>query len=159
MLDGLQNPANLGLVLRSLCAAGVAGIILPKRGCAPLNPLAIKASAGVAFKAPIWICDSAEEAAELLIKAGFDLLGLRGRGEESLYESTWVGKTVWVLGNESEGISPEVIPYIKRWVYLPMTSGVESLNAAVAGSIVAFELARQRQSKTYKMSTELSVEI
>ena len=150
LLDGVQTPANLGMVLRSLCAAGVEGVVLPQRGCAPLNPLAVKASAGVAIKAPVWSCETALEAAEQLSKLGAPLFGLRGDDATCLFNAppalTAPGEPphVWVLGNESEGVSAEVGEHISAWVSIPMEAGVESLNAAVAASVVAFELARQR---------------
>ena len=148
LLDGLNTPGNLGMTIRGLCAANVAGIILPQRGCAPLNPLAIKASAGVALRAPIWFCDTAEHAAHLLIDHNARLHGLSADGETNLYERDAQRNTaiieVWVLGNESAGISEAVRPLISEWVHLPMSGEVESLNAAVAASVVAFELDRQR---------------
>ena len=147
LLDGLTTPSNVGMTIRSLCAAGVAGIILPHRGSAPLNPLAIKASAGVALKAPIWTCTTAENAAQQFYREGIPLYGLSGRGERTLYappQDGWPYPAVWVLGNESVGVSEDVSSYISDWVNLPMSSQVESLNAAVAASVVAFELRRQR---------------
>ena len=150
LLDGLNTPANLGMTIRGLCAANVAGIILPQRGSAPLNPLAIKASAGIALRAPIWFCDNADLAVSLLIEHNARLHGLSADGELSLYERDPQRDTgvieVWVLGNESAGISDSIRPLISEWVRLPMSREVESLNAAVAASVVAFELDRQRSS-------------
>jgi 23S rRNA (guanosine2251-2'-O)-methyltransferase len=143
LLDGVQTPANLGMILRSLCAAGVEGVILPRRGCAPLNPLAVKASAGVALKAPVWSCETALEAAEALRALGLSLFGLRGEEARCLYTELTEASGVWVLGNESEGVSAEVSAQITAWASIPMTGGVESLNAAVAASVVAFELTRR----------------
>lgn len=157
LLDGVQTPANLGMILRSLCAAGVEGVILPKRGCAPLNPLAIKASAGVAIKAPVWGCETAHEAAEALSQLGLPLFGLRGEGAQCLFtelsgdeHTNALTRGVWVLGNESEGVSAEVGALITTWVSLPMEAGVESLNAAVAASVVSFELTRRRLAQKAK---------
>ena len=144
LLDGLNTPANLGMLIRSVWAAGAAGIILPKYGCAPLNPLAVKASAGVAIHAPIWTCQSSEEAVNLLKGIEIPIYGLAGESTYSLYDQQWPQRSVWVVGNESHGMSSVVRAALERSVSLPMLNAVESLNAAVATSIVAFELGRQR---------------
>ena len=144
LLDGLNTPANLGLLIRSVWAAGAAGIILPKQGCAPLNPLAVKASAGVAIHAPIWTCHSAEEAVLLLTQQNIPIYGLAGEAKTTLFERQWPLQSVWVVGNETTGMSQEVRTQLTESVALPMDNQVESLNAAVATSIVAFELLRQR---------------
>lgn len=144
LLDGVQTPANLGMILRSLCASGVTAVILPRRGCAPLNPLAVKASAGVALKAPVWHCETAFEAAQVLSKLGIKLYGLRGDEASCLYTQVTDSDGAWVLGNESAGVSDDVGTLITDWVSIPMNTGVESLNAAVAASVVAFELTRRR---------------
>ena len=146
LLDGLNTPANLGMLIRSVWAAGAAGIILPKSGCAPLNPLAVKASAGVAIHAPIWTCQSSEDAVTLLKAIEIPIYGLAGGSNCSLYDQTWPQRSVWVVGNESHGISSVVRSALSQAVSLPMLNTVESLNAAVATSIVAFELGRQRLS-------------
>ena len=145
LLDGLNTPANLGLLVRSVWAAGAAGVILPKRGCAPLNPLAIKASAGVAIHAPIWTCQSALDAIKLLLEHRLPVFGLAGEAPQSLYSTESPQRSVWVVGNESQGMSDAVRKRLTSSLSLPMHNEVESLNAAVATSIVAFELLRQRQ--------------
>ena len=153
LTDGIQNPSNLGLLIRTLCATNLTALVVPKARNTPLNPLVIKASAGVAFKAPIWQVDHALNAAHTLKQKGYHLFGLRGYEATDLYdwsqerlkdfkEESKPQKRVWVLGNETEGISKELEPLIDTWVSLPMSRHVESLNVAVAGSIVAYELYR-----------------
>lgn len=144
LLDGLTTPANVGMVIRSAWASGAAGIILPREGCAPLNPLAVKASAGVAIHAAVLSCQSALEATELLIEHKIPIFGLAGEASRSLYEATWPQRAAWVIGNESEGMSAAVRERLTESVSLPMAGQVESLNAAAAASVVAFELCRQR---------------
>ena len=145
LIDGLNTPANLGLLIRSVWAAGAGGIIIPRKGCAPLNPLAVKASAGVAIHAPIWTCETTLEAVKLLQKAQIPIYGLVGEAPYSLYENTWPQKAVWIVGNETAGISQAIRTELNEQISLPMLNQVESLNAAVATSIVAFELLRQRK--------------
>ena len=156
LVDGVQNPSNLGLLIRTLCAANLQALIVPQVKNSSLNPLVIKASAGVAFKAPIWHIQHSVQAAEILKNQGYTLYGLRGVEADPFYawsaqrlldfqNHAQVHKRVWVLGNESEGISQELTPYIDRWITLPMMRQVESLNVAVAGSIVAYEMLRIAQ--------------
>jgi 23S rRNA (guanosine2251-2'-O)-methyltransferase len=153
LVDGIQNPSNLGLLIRTLCATSLTALIVPKSKNTPLNPLVIKASAGFAFKAPIWQIDHALNAAQILKQQGYTLCGLRGYDADDLYEWSQQRlqdfthhpqpqKRVWVLGNETDGISRELEPLIDTWISLPMSRQVESLNVAIAGSIVAYELFR-----------------
>ncbi|MDH4146025.1 MAG: RNA methyltransferase, partial [Acidimicrobiia bacterium] len=88
VLDGVTNPANLGLALRSAAAAGLHGVVVPRRNTAELGPLAVKASAGVALRAPIVRCDTAAEAVAALAEARFHVVGLDARpGATSLFEA------------------------------------------------------------------------
>lgn len=143
LLDAVHNPANVGMVLRAATAAGMHGVILPRLGCPDVGPLVIKASAGVAFRSPILRCPSALHAAEALIERGYSLVGLRGDEAEDLYDAQLDPTAVFVLGNETEGVSGGVAKLISQWVRIPMANGVESLNVATAGAVVAFEIARR----------------
>ena len=144
VLDGVTNPANVGMVLRSATAAGLDGIVLPRRGTADLGPLVIKASAGVAFRAPILRAPTVEHALEALQGAGFTLLALEADAPQSVFEASFPERTALVLGSETHGVTPEARAWIHDWVSIPMAGGVESLNVAAAASVVAFELARRR---------------
>jgi 23S rRNA (guanosine2251-2'-O)-methyltransferase len=148
LLDRIQTPANLGMMIRSLCAADVGGIILPKKGGATLNPLSIKASAGTAFKAPIWTCETSREALVLLQEnLSWPIYALSSHADHDLYQHQWPQQSIWILGNESEGVQKELNAWVTQGVALSMSSHVESLNVAVSASLVAFELRRQRLLK------------
>ena len=148
LLDGLTTPANIGILLRTAVAVGIDGIIIPRAGSPEVGPLVIKASAGLAFRAPILRCTTSHAAAAALSDAGWPLIGLRGEGAEDLYAGSFSGPTVWVLGNETHGVSAAVGAHITRWVRIPMAEGVESLNVATAGAVVLFELLRRQQSNS-----------
>lgn len=143
VLDGIHNPANLGMILRSATAAGLDGVVVPDAGTADIGPLVIKASAGVAFRAPILRIDRAEYAAAQLADARFELVAVDSGGE-SLFEARLSDRVALVLGNETAGISPELVGYCTRTVSLPLANDVESLNVAVAASIVSYDLVRRR---------------
>ena len=143
VLDGITNPANVGMILRSATAAGIDGVVLPRRGTAEVGPLVIKASAGVAFHAPILRAPTTEHALEALQGAGFTLLGLDATGAQSAFGFAYPARTAFVLGSETDGVTPEARAWIHDWVAIPMAGGVESLNAAAAATVIAFELARR----------------
>jgi 23S rRNA (guanosine2251-2'-O)-methyltransferase len=143
VLDGVTNPANVGMIIRSATAAGLGGIVLPRAGSPEVGPLVIKASAGVAFRAAILRVVSAAEAIERLSAAGFDVLGLRGEHADDLWTATLGPRVALVLGNETEGVSRPVESHITRWLRIPLAGGVESLNVAAAGAVVCYELARR----------------
>ena len=143
VLDRLTNPANVGMILRSATAAGVDGVLLARRGLPSLDPLVVKASAGVAFRAPVLRAGTVEEGCAALRDAGFALLGLDAGGE-SLLDAELPGRVALVLGNESEGLSPGIRELLDGVLGIPMANAVESLGVASAGAVAAFELARRR---------------
>lgn len=143
VLDGLTNPQNVGMILRSATAAGVAGVVLPRSGCPEVGPLVVKASAGVAFEAAILRVEDVATGLDALAGAGFRLLGLDGRGTETLFEVGLTLRTALVVGNETAGLGREARARLHGLVRIPIADGVESLNAAVAASLAAFELVRR----------------
>lgn len=143
LLDGITTPANVGMILRTATAAGIDGVVIPRRGVASIDPLVVKASAGVAFRAPILKAATAAEAAQALAAAGFHLVGLAADGPSSLFEATWPEHVAFVLGSETAGVSAEVAEHVRSWVSIPMAGGVESLNVAAAAAVVCFELVRR----------------
>lgn len=146
LLDGITTPANVGMILRTATAAGLPGVVVPRRGVAALDPLVVKASAGVAFRAPVLRCATAEEAAELLVEAGYTLYALGARPDvapTSLFDVTVPSRVAFVLGGETNGVSPAVANLSAGWVSIPMPGDVESLNVSAAAAVVCFELVRR----------------
>jgi 23S rRNA (guanosine2251-2'-O)-methyltransferase len=143
LLDGITTPANVGMILRTATAAGIGGIVVPRRGVAGIDPLVIKASAGVAFHAPVLRCATAGEAASALRSAGYSLFGLDAGARESVFSADLPRRAAFVLGSESSGVSPEVRQHVTRWLSIPMAGGVESLNVSSAAAVLCFELVRR----------------
>jgi len=143
VLDRLTNPSNVGMVLRSATAAGLDGVLLPRRGLPAIDPLMIKASAGVAFRAPVLRAATVEEGCEALKAAGFTIFGLDAGGD-SLLDADLPRRVALVLGNETDGLSDSIRPHLDGVLAIPMHGGVESLGVASAGAVAAFELARRR---------------
>jgi len=135
-LDGIQNPQNLGMIIRSCAAGNVDGIILPKKNSAKISPLVIKASAGTLFKLPIYFCEAIEDVLKTL--GDTKIYALSSHAKHSIYELVPHEKTIFVIGNESEGVSSEVQVLCNDTLSIPMNRGVESLNVAIAASLLAF---------------------
>ena len=144
VLDQITNPANVGMILRTATAAGLAGVVLPRRGVPSVDPLVVKASAGVAFHAPMLRCSTADGACSELHSAGFEVLGLAGDARSGLFTAKLPARSAFVLGNETSGVSPAVRNLVDRWLSIPMSGGVESLNVASAAAVLSFELVRRR---------------
>ncbi len=142
VLDRLTNPANVGMILRSATAAGLDGVLLPRRGVPAIDPLVVKASAGVAFRAPVLRAATVEEGCAALREAGFGVFGLDTSGS-SLLSAALPARVALVLGNETNGLSASVRPLLDGMLAIPMHAGVESLGVASAGAVASFELARR----------------
>jgi 23S rRNA (guanosine2251-2'-O)-methyltransferase len=139
-LDGLTNPQNVGMIIRSAVAAGIDGVLYPKRGIASLGPLVIKTSAGNIFRAPLIRCESTVAAVTTLKSKGYQVAILEASAPVSLFEFRASGDVVAVLGGESDGIGREVEALADTRLSIPMANGVESLNVAVTAALVAFQL-------------------
>lgn len=135
-LDGIQNPQNLGMIIRSCAAGYVDGIILPKKSSAKISPLVVKASAGTLFKLPIYYCNSLDDVFKNLDDT--KIYSLDAKADKDIYSINAVNKSIYVLGNESDGVSPEVEKLCNDSISIPMNRGVESLNVAVTASLLAF---------------------
>ncbi len=141
-LDGVTNPQNLGMCIRSASAAGVDAILLAGKGSSGLNPLAIKASAGTVFNAPMVYCRDIFGAISSLQSLGCRVYTLAADAQISLYDLPQSSKGVFVLGNETVGVSSE-LQAISEALSIPMRNQVESLNVAASATLVAFHISRQ----------------
>ncbi len=136
-LDGIHNPQNLGMIIRSCAAGNIDGIILPKKNSAKISPLVVKASAGTLFKLPIYFCDKLEDILKDMHNT--DIYALSLDATESIYNVKENKKSIYVLGNESEGISKEITELCNKKLLIPMQRGVESLNVAITAALIAFK--------------------
>jgi 23S rRNA (guanosine2251-2'-O)-methyltransferase len=140
-LDGITNPQNVGMIVRSVVASGMRGLLWPLVGMPWVNGLVVKASAATAYDCPIVRCDSLVQGLAELRGAGFRVVGLQGEGATDLFDMKPAHRAVYVIGGETEGISAEVAALLDESVRIPMRGGVESLNAAVAASLLCFRVA------------------
>jgi 23S rRNA (guanosine2251-2'-O)-methyltransferase len=143
-LDGVTNPQNMGMVIRSAAAAGISGILYADRGNPALGPLVIKASAGTVFRAPLLRCVSVADAVAILRERNFQLYRLQAGGERDLFTpDPFAARSVFVLGGESDGLSPALRGMAGEDIAIPMANGVESLNVAVSAALLAFAVAQR----------------
>lgn len=147
ILDGIQDPHNLGAIIRSAACAGAHGVIIPKDRAARITPTVEKASAGAVETIPVAQVVNIAQAIEDLKKEGFWIYGAADTASAGLFDQDLTGNAALVIGNEGEGIRPLVRKKCDAIFSIPMRGGVSSLNASVAAGIALFEAVRQRLGK------------
>ena len=149
-LDGVEDPQNLGALLRVADGAGVDGIILTERRSAPISPVAVKASAGAAEHLRIARVVNLVRALEELKQQNLWIIGLDERGASDYDQFDFTGNCVLVLGREGAGLHDLVRRTCDHLLGIPMAGGVSSLNVSTAGAVVLFEAARQRRTAAFR---------
>ena len=145
VLEDVQDPGNVGSMLRSAAAAGITQVVLSKTTAFAWSPKVLRAAQGAHFL--LNIVEGVDVVACVRSYRGQSLaLVPGGAGTESLYDVDMTGPTAILIGNEGSGLSPELAAAATHRVTIPMPGKVESLNAAAAGAICMFEMARQRAS-------------
>lgn len=137
-LDGITNPQNLGMIIRSVTASPAQALLLPSKGTADISPLVIKASAGTLFKGNILRCDSLPKALQEFKQRSYEICTLSSHQATPLSDFAPKAPVIFVLGNETEGVSPDVAALSDHRVAIPMANGVESLNVAITAALIAF---------------------
>jgi 23S rRNA (guanosine2251-2'-O)-methyltransferase len=146
-LDGVEDPQNLGALLRVADGAGVDGVVLTERRSAPLSPAALKASAGAAEHLRIARVVNLVRALEDLKQQNIWVIGLDERGATDYDRFDLTGDCVLVLGREGAGLHDLVRRTCDHLLRIPMAGGVSSLNVSTAAAVVLYEAARQRRAK------------
>ena len=137
-LDGITNPQNLGMIVRSAAAGNIHGLLWAQKGNAAPGPLVVKASAGTLYRAPVLSCNELPAALASCREHGMEVCTLEASAGMSLFEYRPAGHCVFVLGNETHGVSPAAARLANRALSIPMNNGVESLNVAVTASLIAY---------------------
>ena len=142
VLDGLQDPGNVGTIWRTADALGADGLILVN-GCAdPYNPKTVRATMGAAFRLPLWETEPAELSAALM-RAELPLYATALREDTVDLRQAGLDRCAVVIGSEGQGISGDLLARSQLTLKIPMTARCESLNAAVAAAIVLWEMGRE----------------
>ena len=144
VLDGIQDPHNLGACLRVADAAGVHAVIAPKDRAVGLTAAAIKVASGAADSVPYVTVTNLARALREMQEAGIWVIGAAGEAEKSIYQIDQKGPVAWVLGAEAEGLRRLTRETCDELAHIPMLGTVESLNVSVASGICVFEARRQR---------------
>ncbi len=150
LLDGIEDPQNLGAIIRSALAAGATGVVIPERRAAGLTDAAVRASAGAAAHLQIAHVTNLARAVEEIKDAGYWVVGLDERAEKHHTDIDLTGPIAVVLGGEGKGLHQLVKERCDFVVSIPTVGPVRSLNVSVAAGVVLFEVVRQRGGKQGK---------
>lgn len=146
VLDGVQDPHNLGACLRSAAAAAVTAVIIPKDKAAPINATVRKTSAGAADRIPVISVTNLARTLRSIKEAGVWVYGLEGEASATIYTIDLKGNVALVLGGEAEGMRRLTREHCDALIKIPMPGAMESLNVSVATGVALFEVVRQRLS-------------
>jgi len=151
LLDGVEDPHNLGAIIRTALAAGAHGVVIPERRAAGLTDTVARASAGALAHLPVAKVTNLVRTMEELKEAGYWLVGLDEQGEKNYTEVDYTSPVGIVLGSEGQGLHELTRKRCDFVVSLPTTGPVKSLNVSVAAGVVLFEALRQRRSSSRKV--------
>lgn len=145
VLDRLQDPGNIGTILRTCDAAGYRGAVMIKGTADIYSPKVVRSAAGSVFRIPAYYTAGARDGVKLLKDSGLQIIGTGFDTEDMYYDVDMRRNTAVVIGNEGNGISEEMAALCDRTVKIPMRGKIESLNAAVAAGILIYESIRQER--------------
>ena len=145
LLDGIEDPHNMGAIIRTAECCGATAVLNTKRHTAPINATVAKTSAGALESIPLVQVGNVAQTIEELKKQGFWVLGAHMEGQQTLYQADLTSPLVLVIGNEGKGLSRLTKERCDFLVTIPMYGRINSLNASVAAAILMYEAVRQRQ--------------
>jgi 23S rRNA (guanosine2251-2'-O)-methyltransferase len=146
LLDQISDVRNFGAIIRTAECTGVNGIIIQKKGGAPVNGDTIKTSAGAVFKVPICKVDHIKDAMFYLQASGIKVIAATEKTDNTLYDVTFKEPCAIIMGSEGRGINPSVLKLVDDKAKLPLLGEIESLNVSVACGVFLYEVVRQRRS-------------
>jgi TrmH family RNA methyltransferase len=146
VLENIQDPGNLGTMLRSGEGAGVTGVIMSRGSADIYNPKVIRSTMGSIFRMPFIYADNLPELVKELSAKGIHTYAAHLKGEKNYDEFDYTEPTAFLIGNEGNGLTDETADAAGEYVLIPMKGEVESMNAATSSAILTFEASRQRRS-------------
>lgn len=144
ILDGLQDPGNMGTIIRTAAAAGVEAVYYGPGSADPYSPKALRSSAGAIFHLPPSALEDPPAQVRLLQRNGFTVAAALPRADHSFWEIDYRQKVAILIGSESSGLSQELIAAADCSIFIPQYSPLDSLNAAIAAAVIVYEARRQR---------------
>ncbi len=148
ILHEINNPANLGAILRTAEAAGAIGVVITRNSADPFSPKALRGAMGASLRLPVWYGAEFSEAVDWARQNKMTVACADINGKTSYTAVDWQKPHALVIGSEAHGLTPEEITMCDESFHIPMAKTVESLNAAVAAGIVLFEARRQFRQQT-----------
>lgn len=145
LLDQLSDVRNFGAIIRTAECTGVNGIIIQKKGGAPINGDTVKTSAGAVFKIPICKVDHIKDAMFHLQASGIKVIAATEKTDNTLYDVSFKEPCAIIMGSEGKGISPSILKLVDDKAKLPLLGEIESLNVSVACGAFLYEVVRQRR--------------
>ncbi|MFH6768072.1 23S rRNA (guanosine(2251)-2'-O)-methyltransferase RlmB [Gaetbulibacter aquiaggeris] len=146
LLDQISDVRNFGAIIRTAECTGVNGIIIQKKGGAPVNGDTIKTSAGAVFKVPICKVDHIKDAVFYMQASGIKVIAATEKTENTLYDVSFKEPCAIIMGSEDRGINPSILKVVDDKAKLPLLGDIESLNVSVACGAFLYEAVRQRLS-------------
>ena len=143
MLSEINNPSNLGAVIRTAEAAGVAGVIIGPNSADVHSAKALRGAMGSTFRMPIWSGASKDDVLAWASEQDFSTVGTSAEAKETYSDIDWTGQRLLIMGSEAHGLDPDFAGKLDQIVRIPMNGDVESLNLAVATGVILFEAKRQ----------------
>lgn len=144
VLESIQDPGNLGTIVRTAEGAGVAGIIMNKETVDIYNSKVIRSTMGSVYRVPFMVTENLAETIEELKKNKVTVFAAHLKGDEYYAKNLYEGSVAFLIGNEGNGLSDEIAKMADKYVKIPMDGMVESLNASVAAAILMYEAKRQK---------------
>ena len=142
ILDSIEDPHNLGAIIRSAVASGIDGIVMSIKQQVPLNATVAKVSSGALEHIKVYVVKQLFTGIEILKQKGYEIVGTDFKAEFSHQTFSYKPKTAIVLGNEGKGIRPLVKKECDAFVYIPMKGHIQSLNVSVAAALLMYEVMR-----------------
>jgi 23S rRNA (guanosine2251-2'-O)-methyltransferase len=144
LLDQLSDVRNFGAIIRTAECTGVNGIVIQKKGGAPVNGDTIKTSAGAVFKVPICKVDHIKDAVFFMQASGIKVIAATEKTDNTLYDVSFKEPCAIIMGSEDRGINPSTLKVVDEKAKLPLLGDIESLNVSVACGAFLYEAVRQR---------------
>jgi 23S rRNA (guanosine2251-2'-O)-methyltransferase len=146
ILDGVQDPQNLGSILRTSDAAGVEAVVVPRKESVGLTPTVLRVSMGGGVSVPV-VRENLYPSVKLLRDEGVRLVGVDPLGIVNYWDADLTGSVAFILGGEERGISPTLLGKCNSMIRIPMTGSIKSLNVGVSAALVLYERLRQMNKK------------
>ena len=147
ILENIQDPGNLGTIIRAGEGAGITGVVMSSDTADIYNPKVIRSTMGAVFRVPFVYVEDLKAALLQLKDHGVHLYAAHLKGQNPYDQEDYTESTGFLIGNEAQGLSDEIASLADTYVKIPMAGSVESLNAAIASSVLMFEVARQRRNQ------------